>query len=182
VLSRILLIVKSMYIKYRIYMSNPVTQYEVYRKYYGVKIGKNSRFTGKNISFGSEPYLISIGDNVTIAAGVAFETHDGGVGVFRNEYKDINIFGEIIIGNNVFIGHRAIIMPGIRIGDNVVIGAGSIVTKDIPSNVVVAGIPAKILKTYTDYKKGVLNKAIYVKSTNAKKRKFEIMQKLSKTS
>ena len=135
---------------------------------------------GKKISFGSEPYLVEIGNDVTITSGVKFETHDGGAGVFRKEYPGINIFGEIIIGNNVFIGHDVKIMPHVKIGNNVVIGAGSIVTKDIPNNVVVAGIPARIIKSIEEYKDKVLKNAIFVREKKIKKRKQIIQKKLKK--
>ncbi|AKL96983.1 transferase [Clostridium aceticum] len=52
----------------------------------------------------------------------------------------------IIIGNNVWVGGGTIICPGVKIGDNVTIGAGSVVTKDIPSNVVAAGNPCKVIR------------------------------------
>ena len=55
-------------------------------------------------------------------------------------------YGKIIIGNNCFIGARSTILPGVTIGDNTIIGAGSVVTKDIPSNVVAVGNPCKIIK------------------------------------
>lgn len=59
--------------------------------------------------------------------------------------------GEIHIGNNVFIGARSTILYGVNIGNNVIIGAGSIVTKDIPDNSIVAGAPAKFIKSFDDY-------------------------------
>ena len=52
----------------------------------------------------------------------------------------------VVIGNNVWIGTRCVILPGVHIGDNVVVGAGSAVTKDVPSGVVVAGSPARVVK------------------------------------
>lgn len=54
----------------------------------------------------------------------------------------------MIIGNNVWIGEKATILPGVHIGDSVVIAANSVVTKDIPSFSVAAGVPAQIVKTY----------------------------------
>ena len=59
--------------------------------------------------------------------------------------------GKIVVGNNCFIGHGAKIMPGVTIGDNVIVGACAIVTKDVPSNSVVAGIPARVICTIDDF-------------------------------
>ena len=139
--------IKNIYIYILKFFSDSYTVSKVYRKYYGVKIGKNVRFTDKYPHFGSEPYLVEIGNNVTITYGVVFHTHDGGVGIFRKEIPGINIFGKIKIGNNVFVGSRATLLPGVSIGNNVVIASGSVVTKDVPDNVVIAGVPAKIIKT-----------------------------------
>jgi len=115
-----------------------------YAKYIGVRFGDNCRFYTDE--FGSEPYLITIGDDVTISNNVQFINHDGGIWVVRNiykEYKNIDIIKQIKIGNNVFIGANVTIMPGVTIGDNVIVGAGSIVTKDLDSDFVYIGIPAK---------------------------------------
>ncbi len=162
------------------YFAGPFEVGAIFSSYYGVKIGENCRFTGKDISFGSEPYLVEIGNNVTITHGVRFQTHDGGVGVFRKEYPGINVFGKIKIGNNVFIGEEAMIMYGVTIGDNVVIGAKSLVTRDIPSNSVAVGIPARVIKTLDEYRESVLKKAVYVNSNNASERRLEILSKISK--
>lgn len=119
----------------------------------GMKIGNNCDIA-KNIAIGTEPYLISIGDNVRITQGVEFVTHDGGLWVLRNLGKiedDIDKFGRIKIGNNVNIGWNVIILPNVTIGENVVIGAGAIVTKDIPSNSVAAGVPAKVIESIDEY-------------------------------
>lgn len=102
----------------------------------GVTIGSNSRILGNPYKvFGSEPYLVSIGDHVEITADCRFITHDGGAWVIRHdeECRDIDVFGRTKVGNNVFIGLNSIIMPGVTIGDNCVIAAGSVVTKSIPS-------------------------------------------------
>jgi acetyltransferase-like isoleucine patch superfamily enzyme len=118
----------------------------------GLKLGKDCRILG-NPSFGSEPYLIRIGEHCTITSGVKFVTHDGGTWVFRDkmEYKHIKKYGTIEIGNNCFIGINTILMPNVKIGDNCVIGAGSIVTKNIPSNSVAAGNPDRVLMTLDEY-------------------------------
>src|ERR1700678_2889433 len=87
----------------RLALAGELDKYKVYSKAYGVRFGDRVRLTGKP-DFGSEPYLISIGNDVTIASGVTFHTHDGGVGVLRSKYPGINVFKTITIGNNVFIG------------------------------------------------------------------------------
>lgn len=123
-----------------------------YAKYVGVSFGKNCKFRTK--FFGSEPYLIEIGNDFETAVNVRFVTHDGGVGVLRNKYtkfKDIDLFKKIKIGNNVFVGVNAIILPGTVIGDNVIIGASSVVKGEVKSNSIYAGIPAKFISTLDDY-------------------------------
>jgi acetyltransferase-like isoleucine patch superfamily enzyme len=169
--------IKSLIIKVKIRISRGESLSQVFRDYYGVSIGNNVRFTGIP-KWGSEPYLIEIGDNVTITQDVSFNTHDGGVGLFRNEYPGINVFGRIKIGNNVFIGSHCIILPDIEIGNNVIIGAGSVITKNIPSNCVAVGAPAVAIKNIEDYRKSALEKAMYVRETDPIKRKNEILSKI----
>lgn len=151
----------------------------VYKRYLGVKAGKNSRITGK-ITFGSEPYLIELGDNVRIARNVTFHTHEGATSIFRDEYPGINIFRKVKVGNNVMFGSNAVIMAGVKIGNNVVIGANSVVTKDCDSDSVYGGVPAKKITSLEDYKEKVLKEAIFIKSTDPKKRKQEILEHFEK--
>lgn len=103
--------------------------------------------------FESEPYLITIGNNVRITEGVKFLNHDGGVWTLRKMglLEDADIFGQIKVGDNVHIGMNATICPGVTIGNNCIIGVGSIVTKDVPDNTVVAGIPARKIETIEEY-------------------------------
>lgn len=152
------------------------SQSRVIREYrrLGATIGEGCELQ-KGITFGSEPYLVAVGNNVRINTGVHFITHDGGVWILRNngDLPNGDVFGRIIIGNNVAIGHNSIIMPGVVIGDNVVIGIGSIVTKSIPSNSIAAGVPAKVIESYDDYLRKVLGKCVYTKQmSSAEKRKF----------
>ena len=72
--------------------------------------------------------------------------------------------GDIVVGDNVYFGLRSMIMPGVTIGDNVIIGAGSIVTKDIPSNSVAVGVPAKVISTKENY----INKVLRAKQGELK--------------
>jgi len=89
---------------------------------------------------------VIIGDNCMIAPNVSFYGTEHPVDPDDRKKGDM-VVGEIHIGNNVWIGGGSIILKDVHIGDNVVVGAGSVVTKDIPANSVVAGNPAKIIKT-----------------------------------
>jgi acetyltransferase-like isoleucine patch superfamily enzyme len=172
-------LLKKIIFKLKLALANEFTKPAIYAKYLGVNFGNNVRITG-NPSFGSEPYLISIGDNVTITLGVIFHNHDGGVGVLRNKYPGIDIIKPIKIGSNVFIGSNSTIMPGVTVGDNVIIGASSVVSKDIPNNVVAVGVPAKVIKTLEEYEQKALKEAIYIKNrSNYLERKNEILKVLN---
>lgn len=125
-----------------------------YAKLIGVEVGENCRIYTN--SFGTEPNLIKIGNRVTITSGVIFLTHDGSTWLFRDKKGRRYLYNIIEIDNDVFIGVNSIIMPGVKISDKVVVGAGSVVTKSIPSGVIVAGNPAKIIGKYSDFE----NKAL----------------------
>ncbi len=103
--------------------------------------------------FGSEPYLVTIGKHVALAAQVTFITHDGGTYVFREQerYKKVIKYGRITIKDNCTIGYRTTILPGVVIGPNSVVAAGSIVTRNIPPNVLAAGNPAKPVMSIEQY-------------------------------
>ena len=163
----------------RLALAGEHDKYKVYSKAYGVRFGDRVRLTGKP-DFGSEPYLISIGNDVTIASGVTFHTHDGGVGVLRSKYPGINVFKTITIGNNVFIGSNSTFLPGVEVGNNVIIGASSVVTRNVPDNVVVAGVPAKIMRTIQEYEEKVLSEAVYILETGPGERADKIKAALDK--
>lgn len=95
----------------------------------------------------SHCWHIQIGDNVILATGVHLLAHDGSLLRFLGYSK----IGNIKIGNNVFIGERATVLPGVTIGSNVIIGVGSVVTKDIPDNSLAAGVPAKVIMPLDEY-------------------------------
>ena len=121
-----------------------------YARKKGVKVGENCRIYIKN--WGSEPFLVSIGDHVTVTSGVKFITHDGSTCLVKDDKgKRYQHFAPIQVGSHVFIGVNSIIMPGVSIGSNVVIGAGSVVTKDIPDHSVAIGVPAKVVSSFADY-------------------------------
>lgn len=120
-----------------------------------MKIGSNCRIYTR--SFGSEPWMITIGNKVTITSGVTVLTHDGSVWLMNDEKGRRYLYRRVEIGNNVFIGVNSVIMPGVKIEDNVIITAGSIVTKSVPSGVIIAGNPAKIIGNFDAYQKEVLD-------------------------
>jgi len=127
-----------------------------YARKKGVKVGENCQIYIKN--WGSEPFLVSIGDHVTVTSGVKFITHDGSTCLVKDEQgKRYQRFAPIQVGSHVFIGVNSIIMPGVSIGSNVVIGAGSVVTKDIPDNSVAIGVPAKVVSNFADYQAKIQN-------------------------
>lgn len=120
---------------------------EKYARHIGVNIGHNNSI-GKG-HWSSEPYLISVGSNCALTTCKIF-THGGGR-VIRHIHPDFDVFGKVCIGDNVYIGTDALIMPGVTIGNNVLIAAGSVVTKSIPAGYVAAGNPAKIICTIEEY-------------------------------
>jgi acetyltransferase-like isoleucine patch superfamily enzyme len=118
----------------------------------GVEIGEGVEIFGANLfTFGSEPYLVSIGDQVTISHNVDFITHDGGLRIARDEYPNAYLYGRIQVADRCFLGAHCILLPGAKIGAGSVIGSGSIVTGEIPSSVVAIGVPAKPVKSVEEY-------------------------------
>jgi len=148
----------------------------------GMQVGKNVGFTDTP-NFGSEPYLITIGDDTTFSFDVAFVNHDGGTRVIRklpNQNKETVIYGRITIGKNCFIGCRVTILPNVTIGDNVIIGAGSVVTRDIPSNTVACGVPCKVIGTIDEYIEKHKDEFEYMVSMPYEQKKRYLLNKLKK--
>lgn len=120
----------------------------------GIKIGKGTiAFAPNEIQIDiTRPELLEIGENVLLHRGTIIMTHDYASRCFVNKYNDfIPSHGKIKIGNNVWFGQHVTILKGVTIGDDVIIGAGSIVSKSIPSNSVAVGSPAKVICTFEDY-------------------------------
>ena len=112
-------------------------------------IGQNVNY--KSILLPAEPFLIAIHDNVYIAADVRLVTHSLTSTVFNNYTKTRKFYapyGKIEIHSNVFVGAGATIMYGVTIGENCIIAAGSVVTKDVPSGSIVGGVPAKVIGSF----------------------------------
>lgn len=107
------------------------------KNFYKINLGKNVRIAwSAHLDKSINPHGIYIGDDTLITREVMILAHDASRGIKLNTK----------IGNRCFIGVRSIILPGINIGNEVIIGAGSIVTRDIPSNSIAAGNPAKVIK------------------------------------
>ncbi|MCE5224835.1 MAG: sugar O-acetyltransferase [Porphyromonadaceae bacterium] len=115
---------------------------------------------GYNIEIGSNFYAnmnciildeakVSFGNNVFIAPGCGFYTAGHPLDV-QQRNKGLENAYTISIGKNVWIGAHVCVLPGVTIGDNTVIGAGSVVTKNIPANVLAAGNPCKVIRVITE--------------------------------
>lgn len=150
----------------------------------GLTVGKNFSRQEKTLIDQSHCWLITIGDDVTLAPRVHILAHDAST----KKALGYTRLGTVNIGNNVFVGASSIILPGVDIGNNVVIGAGSIVSRDIPDNSVVAGSPAKVICAYNDYisrkksefyKVPVFDERYTLRNTNfSEKMKNEMKEKL----
>ena len=138
----------------------------------GVKIGKRCNI--KKVSFGSEPYLVSIGNHVQITDDVKIFTHGAGW-VLRDKYPDLDLFGKVEIKNNVYIGNNSLIMPGVTVGSNVIVAAGSVVTKSVPDNVVIAGNPAKIISSFELFEERMIQKNVGSKKMDRKTKKKHLL-------
>lgn len=127
-----------------------------YARSIGVTVGENCRLI--DVSFSTEPYLIHLGDHVS-ATKTHFETHDGGVWVIRHKHPEIDVVRPIHVGDNVYFGYGCLVLPGVTVGNNVVVGAGSVVAGTIPDNSVVGGVPAKVIKSVDAYEAAALAKS-----------------------
>ena len=150
----------------------------------GCKIGDGTKLLCGIGSFGTEPYLVEIGENCLLSSNLSFLTHDGGVKVlnFLNYFDGVLMdkIGKIVVGNNCFIGNSAKIMPGVTIGDNVIVGTASIVTKDVPSNSVVAGVPARFICTIDEFYEKNKNKFYPTAKMPAEEKKKYLLEHLDK--
>ena len=103
--------------------------------------------------FPSDPKLLKLGDNVVICTDVRFVGHDRVdimlSGMFDKHYG--KYYQPIEVGNNVFIGSDTVVLPGVKIGDNSVIGAGAVVTRDLEEGFVWGGVPARKIGNFADF-------------------------------
>lgn len=125
--------------KCRIWLYNRLVNFYpwIYRNLYGMDIGRETLISRNAVlDRGINPKGIHIGKYTRITGAIIL-AHDA-----CRKLK-----ADVFIGDNCFIGSKAIILPGVRIGDEVIVGAGSVVTKEVPSNCIVAGNPARVIKT-----------------------------------
>lgn len=146
-----------------------------YAELVGVNMAGGVHLYG-TVSWGTEPWIITVGKNVHITDNVKFLTHDGGTLLYRNQIPDLEITKPITVGSDVYIGNNAIILPGVTIGNNVVIGAGSIVTKDIPDNSVVVGVPARVIKTADEYLEKLKRESLHLGHLKGREKDKALME------
>lgn len=120
----------------------------------GILIGNGCVFRNRNTIRVdvTRPSLVTIGNNVDFNMNFQLLTHDYATSVFIRKYSDfINSSGRVTIGNNVVFGTNVTVLKGVEIGDNCIIGAGSIVSKSIPANSVAVGQPARVVCTLDEF-------------------------------
>jgi acetyltransferase-like isoleucine patch superfamily enzyme len=140
-----------------------------YLRYLGARIGTNCSIINTVPDFGTEPWLVEIGDRVTITRGVIFLTHDGSSRIFRHlvaggSRRFGNRFAPIRVLENSFIGVNAVILPGVTIGPNSIVGASSLVTKDVPPDSVAVGNPAAVICSLEEYVSRYVERMIPIES------------------
>jgi acetyltransferase-like isoleucine patch superfamily enzyme len=119
----------------------------------GVKIGKQSHIARLVSLDDRNPKLIEIGKGVAITTGVIILCHQRDLSNYKSGMYAMHCpfkEGKVVIKDGAHIGIGAIIMPGVTIGEGAVIGAGAVVTKDIPPYCVATGVPAKVIKYFSD--------------------------------
>lgn len=123
----------------------------------GMRIGNGCDLQDPCMFYDIDYSLIEIGDNVTVTATAGFMTHDGSTRVLVGNHVPFipTMIGKIVIHDNVFVGVRSLIMPGVSIGPNSIIAAGSIVTKSFDGGYVIGGVPARKLKSIAEFFSGM---------------------------
>ena len=144
----------------------------------GISIGEGTRFFGGRISIDMRrSCLVEIGRNCVLTDGVVLLTHGYDWVVLREKYGEmLGSSRKVVLEDNVFVGIHSIILKGVRIGSNTIIGAGSVVTHDIPPNSVAAGNPCRVIMSIDEYHKK--RKALFAQE--AKAYAYEIYRKTGK--
>jgi maltose O-acetyltransferase len=148
----------------------------------GLKLGKGVDIIDTFFFDPSHCFLISIGDNCTICPGVRLIAHDASTKKMLGYTK----IGKICIKENCFIGDSALVLPGVTIGPDSIVGAGSVVVKDVPPGTIVAGNPAHVIMQMADYaekieavrkNKKVFDSSYFIENLDAKKER-EIVESI----
>lgn len=138
-----------------------------------------ANWAGKNVYFGDYVYAnfgltvvddvdIRVGDHVMFAPHVTISAANHPILPELRE-RGLQYNREVIIGNNVWVGAHAVILPGVHIGDNTVIAAGSVVTRDIPANVLAMGIPCRVIREIGEYDREYFRKGEKIDWENVSK-------------
>lgn len=126
----------------------------------GIIINGNPRFISYKVQFdGTNNFsLIELNDNCVVTGSTLILTHDFsiyhaaiGCKKIQKNYPEFRTIGKVIIEENAFVGANCIILPGVTVGKNSIVGAGSVVTRDVPPNNIVAGNPAKVIRAIGEY-------------------------------
>lgn len=143
------------------YAKSTSDRYIAYLQKKGVQIGVGTHIDADSCVIDTtRPSLVSIGSNCYINRNFTLLTHDWTSYVFLNSGREfINCSGKVVIGNNVSFGQNVFVLKGVSIGDNCFIGAGSIVTKDIPSNSIAVGAPCRVVMSLEEYYQKRLQKS-----------------------
>lgn len=150
-------------------------------RFMGVTIGNNCRIYGNSPNmWGTEPFLITIGNNVFITDGCKFINHDGGTLILRKETPDLELTAPITIGNDVYLGIETIIMPGVSINDRVIVGARSIVTKNVERNSIMVGIPARKIKSVDKYHEEIKLRSLKIGNLDSDSKERELKRIFNK--
>lgn len=149
-----------LYLLYNINHKLYMRKYILFLKKIGVKVNGSPRYINFDVKFDStENYsLIELNDNCVITGRTLILTHDYsifhafiGCNKITKNNPEFRRTGSVVIGKNAFVGANCIILPGVKIGSNAIVGAGSVVTKNVPENSIVAGNPARVIKTIEQY-------------------------------
>lgn len=159
-------------VKYKLFGSNDEIISSYFRKQ-GIEVGQDCHIYSDITT--SESYLIHIGNNVTISNDVQFLTHDNSICKVLPEFTDL--FGEIVIGNNCFIGSHAIMLPGVHLADNIIVAAGSVVTKSFcDEKIIIGGVPARVIGNWESFKERYRRAAINIDDLSANEKKKVIIE------
>jgi maltose O-acetyltransferase len=145
----------------------------------GLSLGKNVTIMPEAFIDSRYSFLISIGDNCSLSNGVIVLAHDASTYKFTDGFTRL---GKVEIKENCYIGSNAIILPGVTIGPNVLIAAGSVVNKSIPPNSCVAGVPARVYSKFDEFIQGYeesikMRPSFHSNEFNSPKQEFKDMIK-----